>query len=308
MNMKTYTFNVVTSIIISTALFHINAHAKEGVLEPVEIYRGGLAIEEIHGTIELRDGSAPVINLEATVRNTSEKQERAPIELRSSKKTDLTFRGGSQQSVQLSTDGVLHGIPGGTQQAEIDLTTLIDGKLPDKGISNINIEILLPNNSPGLIRSSKELVRRMRDGKPVYYLTENNRHLGRLNLVYSTGPVTLNMIKAITPVTINKGRVDVHLAIQNLGPEDARNVHLEDNYDPRDFEGEGADFYLYKDEPNDNRLLWRKDISLIRAGETLEVNYSLTAKNPVNNTDLSAAFATINNQLIGVSNKISLGR
>jgi len=286
-----------------------NVQAKDGRLQPLETYDGGVTVERVSGTIELRDGAAPLIQLDADVSNRSDKSASVVFGFRSSQAdlatTSLTAQ--ARRTIRMSAKGELEGKAGSTQQVKVDLTMLMDGRLPNRPVSEVNIRVLLPVNSPGLVRTSANLTHKVEAGRSVYYLRQSNSYLGRLAFVYTTGPVTLELRKVVTPTPIAAaGPVDVLLTIKNLGPRDAQNVHIEDNYDPRDFEASGSGFFEYAGQANDRRLIWSTDIPMIRAGESVDVRIGLKAKGRVRNTDLSAAFARINNQLVGVSNKISL--
>ncbi|MFC1540204.1 hypothetical protein ACFL41_01790, partial [Gemmatimonadota bacterium] len=156
-------------------------------------------------------------------------------------------------------------------------------------------------------RSSIPVEESVRDGRVVCRLIRDRVHLTSLNLVYTLGPVMLKIEKAINPSEITQsGQVEVSYTIENIGREDAREVNLQDSFDPRDFSGSGEEFELYADEGVDRRLMWSRSIETIQAGESATVTLSLRALRAVHSVSLSAAIATIGDELVGISNKVRL--
>lgn len=279
---------------------------KAGKIAPLNIYSGGVQINKVAGTIELQDGMAPKVNLSVGLKNDSTKGKNISVGFRSTDTAKVTLKKQAGSTLQLSPKVMHKGVAGKVQMATMDLTMLLDGLLPDKPVSEIDIKITLPANTKKIIRSNMELSLAKEGGKNVYYLRQNGKYTGRLKLVYTTGPVLIDIRKAISPAKITKGNVDVTLIIKNEGSQVANNVLLEDNYDPRDFSAEGEGFSLYKGEVNDSRLIWRKLIPSLAVGETKTITYKLKANYDVTHTKLSAATASINKELVGVSNKVRL--
>lgn len=305
-NLGTIAILFFLSLFASSAA--ISENKKVEKMLPIEIYSGAISIDKVAGRIQLKDGSAPAVTMNVKMRNDSKAKQDFDIGFRSTDPKKLGLKKSSSSSVELSPVVMHKGQVGKAQMANIDLTLLLDGRLPGNPVSDIDIKIELPANTKKIIRSSRELLLLNEGGKNVYHLQQSNKYLGRLNIVYTTGPVLLDIKKVISPAEIKKGSVEVTLTIKNEGTQTAQNVLIEDNYDPRDFTADGEGFTLYQGEENDSRLIWRKMIPSLAADEIKIIKYKVKAQYDVNSTKLTAATASINKELVGVSNKIRLSK
>lgn len=290
---------------VATTIF---AQQQKEKLHPPAFYQGPVGIQRVAGTLELQQGDTPTAQLEVEVRNNSQSQKNVSIGFRGSELVNVSLEPRATHELTLSTKSLRSGNPEGGQNVRIDLVLLIDGMLTADPIEVTDIKILLPQSVPALIRSNMPLAKDTEGDITTYRLTRQNTYLTELNLVYTLGSVTVSIDKNIQPNVIDKaGPVNITLTIRNLGREDARNVLLEDNFDPRDFSGEGEGFELYTGEENDSRLLWSQTIDQIPVGGTVSLMYTVNALMPVHGSSLSAVTASIGSELVGVSNKIRLG-
>ncbi|WP_445665601.1 hypothetical protein [Fodinibius sp. AD559] len=273
-------------------------------MQPISFYEGAIAIEKISGFVELHDGENPETEFKVVLRNEGESNEQIEVGFRGAQAKKVSLDQGESQSVSVSPITSFSGEAGSAQKADIDMVLLFNGEPVQKPVGAVNVEVRLPQQASGLIRANKQLKRG--DGNE-YYLSGQRVYLTELSLVYTTGPVTLDIKKQIRPTRIDEeGPVKVTLRIKNRGPDAAQNVLIEEDYDPRDFSGEGENFEMYQGKVNDRRLLWSRTIDRIPAGETVEISYELIANMPVHDTKLSATTASIDGELVGVSNEIFL--
>jgi hypothetical protein len=91
-----------------------------------------------------------------------------------------------------------------------------------------------------------------------------------------------------------------------LANSEIRNVRLRDNFDPNDFKGEGDEFRVVSGKANDRRLVWTHVIDRLAATGSTTVTYTLQVLQPVGSVTLSAVSASVNGELLGVSNRIWL--
>jgi len=277
---------------------------------PFRIYRGPVGIERVAGRVELKIGQAPDARLDLAVRNFGIVRADATIGFRGASEQIRAEMGpGEPRSVNAAFSTRWWGNASGCQGVRLDLATQIDGGLTDQPIDDVALTIVLPSGVPALVRANAELTKGSEAGRTVYYLNRSSAYLTELQLVYTAGPVTLDLEKSMSPTEIaSSGPVQITLRVHNLGPADAANVLLSDEFNPRSFAGVGAEFHNYQGRVNDRRLLWRRTIAIIPAGHTITVQYSLTAKHAMADVALGAATASINGELVGVSNKLGSRR
>lgn len=275
----------------------------------LEFYTGPVTIERLSGTIDLQRAKQPDMALEVTLRNTGRESQDVTVSFRGSRESGrAAVEAGKSQPLKLNPPSEWSGREEGTQGVKLDLLLQINGRPVAAPLGAVDLTIILPDGVPALIRSNEDLKPAQAGGRTSYHLRREKTYLTQLNLVFTTGPVTLALSKAIEPSVIKgPGPVRVTLTVRNLGRAAARNVLLEDNYDPRDFGGEGPGYREYTGKENDRRLLWQQTVDSIAPGQTVTVTYQLNARLPVNNVSLNAATATIDRELVGVSNKIELG-
>jgi hypothetical protein len=274
----------------------------------VAFYNGPVRIERIAGRIELQQGAPPVTQLDVSLRNEALEDQDLTAGFRSAATQRVVFQGAGAQGLTAPVHAGWSGTATGSQAVRLDLVLELDGKPGNRPIDTVALTIVLPAGVPALIRANSALTKDHEAGRTVYRLKRSQTYLTELQLVYTAGPVTMELEKSITPAQISAaGSVQVKLKVRNLGPGDAADVLLKEDFDPRDFAGEGAEFQNFSGPKTDRRLLWRRTIPSVPAGGSVDVEYTVMAKQPVQNTTLSAATASIAGQLVGVSNKIKLG-
>jgi len=271
------------------------------------LYVGPARLTGIRGTIELVAGASPSVRLDIALRNADAKPETLQIGFRGGPATQVSLGARDTARIALAPVAQRSGSPTGTQSANLDLALEVNGLPVAGGIDTVDVRIVLPLGVPALIRSSLPVTRETSGERVSYRLVRSGAHLTMLNLVYTTGPVTLSIDKRVQPAVIDRpGPVTVTLTIRNLGNVVAHGIRLDDSYDPRDFSGQGADFQLVAGKENDRRLVWSRSLDALASGASTNVTYVLTALLPVESTSLSAVTASINGQLVGVSNKVWL--
>jgi hypothetical protein len=291
-----------------------NNNGENRVVNPIRkiakpmFYIGGVKPQKLAGTIELIPDKMPKVTLAATVANRGEKAESVAIGSRGQKGAARGFKKGEAATLAVAPKTMVTGSASSAQMVRVDLVLTANGQPLGHRIGDVDVKVVLPAGVPGLIRSSMPLRPSGKvNGRVAYQLAAKNAYLSELTLVYTTGPVTLEMTKTLEPGTIDKaGPVKVTLKIKNIGKGTAKNVTIEDSFDPRDFSAEGGGFKNYNGEANDQRLTWTQSIASLKAGASTTISYTVNARLAVRHTRLNAAMATIGGKLVGVSNKVKL--
>lgn len=285
------------------------AQQKKAELYKPAFYSGPVVVQSVTGTIELRRDEAPTARLDVKLYQASESRHDISIRFRGSEPTKASLEPRTTHMLTLAPVIQRSGNPKGPQTVRADLTLEVDGLLMAEPMSAVDVTILLPQNVPALIRSNTPLKTETVGDRSAYRLTRQRVYLTELVLVYTVAPVTLIIEKAIEPTAIDKGKqVTLTLNIRNVGSADAVNVLLRDNFDPRDFSGEGEGFKLYAGKENDRRLLWSRTIDRIPKGDSASVKYSVNPLASVCGSSLNAVTGSIGGELVGISNKIMLGK
>ena len=270
---------------------------------PHLFYEGSLEVRSVRGVIDLESSATP--RLSVALGGLREGSASVSIGGGEPARIEPTER---DQVVELAPKLLRSGKAGGAQEVALDLRLLVDGAPIARPIDGVQLEVLLPRGVPALIRSNQPVERvAASDGRVAYRLTKT-RYLSSWRVVYSVGPVTLEIEKRLEPASITRADqpVTVTLRVRNLGRSEARGVELADDFDPRDFAAEGAAFQVLKGEPNDRRLLWRGSIDRLASGAETTVQYALRSRQAVHSVSLPGARATIGAELVGVSNKVIL--
>lgn len=274
--------------------------------DTVLFFAGGPRLESITGVLDL---DVPAGSLDVRMGGlTTSTRRPGTIGFRGAATSRFAFTpSDSVQPVRLPIRLERSGDTAGAQSVAVDLVLEMDGKPSAEPVGQVDVQILLPSGVPALIRSSLPLTQETVAGRTAYRLTRTRWYAGRLNLIFSRGPVTLVLEKSIQPQgVIRPGPVTVTVAVRNVGQVEARDVLLEDSFDPRDFSGTGEGFRSYAGQENDRRLLWSRRIASIAPGASATVNYTVLALVPVHGVSLAAAKASIAGRLVGVSNKVEL--
>lgn len=307
--MKTDNIKLLIIVLFASCFLSGTALSQEKKMElpAAALYKGPVAVEKVTGTLTLREGMTMQGSLKVRAKNTSDKDEQVSLGIVGKKEEKISVGPRGARDIDLPLTANFSGNPQGTKSVRIGLAYKMNSRFPEKPPKSAEMRVVLPGGKKSLIYSSLPMKVESSPQGAVYTFSAENHYLTELRLVYTSGDVVLEMQKSIEPSTIEKtGPVKVSLNITNTGSQTARGVLLEDNYDSRDFSARGNDFSIYAGEENDRRLLWSKTIDRIPAGGTTTVTYELTAENPVKSISLNAATATINGELVGISNKIRL--
>ncbi len=296
------------AIVLAALLAALPAAAQEGKKGdepklPHLFYEGPLEVTSVRGVIDLESSATP--RLSVAIGPLREGSASVSLGGGDPVRIQPTDR---EQVVELAPAIQRSGKPGGVQSIALDLRPLVDGLPIARPLAGAWLEVVLPRGVPAIIRSNQPVERvTVSDGRAAYRLA-NARYLTSWRVVYSVGAVTLDLEKRLEPASIDRAGlpVTVTLRVRNLGREEARGVMLADDFDPRDFTGEGADFHLQKGEANDRRLLWRRSIDRIASGAETTVQYTLRSLQAVHSVSLPGSRATIGADLVGVSNKVIL--
>lgn len=282
---------------------------KKGELSPPVFYTGPVAVQSVTGTIELNREGAPTVHLEVTLYQSSESPKDIRVGFRGTGPVRVSLEPGMTRVLKLSPAMQRSGNSKGAQSVRTDLALEVDGMPVAQPVNAVDVRIVLPQGIPALIRSNMPLERGEVGDRTTYQLVRKRTYLTELVLAYTLGPVTLIIEKSIEPTIIARGtKATITLSVRNMSRVDALNVLLQENFDPRDFSGEGEGFKPYAGKENDRRLLWWRTVERIPAGGSVTVKYAITALAPVQGLSLSAATANIGGELVGVSNKIKLSR
>lgn len=298
----------IRGFFLSSVMLSVNVAAQQDKSSASRFYDGPVRVSSVRGTIELANGANPVSRLEAVFRNSGSTSQTLAVGFRGASTDRLVL--GPGQSTRLSTltpVGRRSGPANGPQSVELDLALQINSLALADPLDTVDVQVVLPTGVPALIRASMPTTRESSAGRVSYRLTRHDLHLTALTLVYAPGPVTLLIDKRLQPTSIDHaGPVIVTLTLRNVGTAEARQIAVQDNFDPRDFAGHGVGFQLVAGKENDRRLIWSGEIDRLQPGSATTVTYTVSALMPVTSTSLSAATAVMNGQLVGVSNKIWL--
>lgn len=302
------TKRLTAALLFSAPLFSSNAAAQQEKDRGLSFYDGPVRVSSVRGTIELVNGANPIARLETVLRNPAATTQTLVVGFRGASAERLTLGPGqSAHLTALTPLGRRSGSAGGSQSVGLDLALQINSLTLADPLDTVDVQILLPIGTAALIRSSMPATRDSSESRVSYRLLRRGLHLTMLTMVYAVGPVTLLIDKQLQPAAVDHaGPVTVTLTLRNVGSGDARDVSLEDSYDPRDFAAQGTGFQLVAGKENDRRLVWSGHVDRIPPGGVTTVTYNISALTPVANTSLAAATAVMHGQLVGVSNKIWL--
>jgi hypothetical protein len=280
-----------------------------GKLPPLEFYRGPVIAESIVGIVDLALGQAPKASLQVTLGNRSARGEQISLGFRGGPPVPVALPPGGRAMVTLTPPASHVGKGDAPQIVRLDLVLVANGAPLGTPPERVDVQVRLPPGVRSLLRASQPLKAGDPDpaGGGVYRLSASRTFMPELALVYTGGPVSLSIDKNIDPGAIRgAGPVTVMLTVQNRGPGDAKNIVVSDNFDPRDFDGAGEGFELVTGKENDSRLLFKRELPFLGAGQTQTIAVSLKAKGAVGAASLSAATAAIDGAVVGISNKIVL--
>lgn len=276
-------------------------------LEPVQFYSGPIAIDQLKGVIQISPDGAPRAEFSVDLNNGSDKEDVAAFGFRGKDSQPVSLR--AKQSSSLKTEPAMRrsGEQGAVQSAVFDLLLYANNQLVSQPVSATDIQAVLAPNIQ-LIRANMAYERSSnQSGETVLRFTARKSFPTELVLVYATDGVGLTIEKTFskTPV-LAKDKIKVTLKITNAGKNKLDKIVVEDDYDSRDFKGEGPGFSEYSGKENDRRLLYRTEIPVLNPGESREVSFEITAQFDIKHVTLPAASASSGNRLLGVSNKIKL--
>lgn len=295
----------VSCLLLATTIFY--GQEQQGKLKPVSIYTGNTTIEAVRGQIKIKNDGSVESSLILSAINKKENERSVAVGFRGTDARKRNFTEGKTETIVSNPVILQSGKGASAQSSSIDLTVLINGQIPDKPIQKANFSVVLPKGANVIRCNMPNETFINRAGERVLEINSRNKYLTNLVVVYSLKGRTVAINKSISPKRIKKGsNVSVVLRITNNGNRALDNIVIGDNYDSRDFSSEDPSFISYKGTENDRRLVFERLIQSLQPNESIEVKYNLKANFNVNKTSLSAATATINGQLIGVSNKIKL--
>jgi len=201
------------------------------------------------------------------------------------------------------------GKAAGPQIARVDLVLIANGAPLGTPPEQVDVQVRLPVGVRNLLRANQPLKGGAVDpaGGGLYRLGTSRAFVPELALVYTGGPVSLTIDKNVDPGVIGAaGAVTVLLTVRNPGANDAKNIVVSDDFDPRDFDGAGDGFEVVTGKENDARLVFKRQIAFLGAGQSETIVLALKAKSAVGATSLSAATAAIDGAVVGISNKVVL--
>lgn len=264
-----------------------------------QYYKGDITIERLNGKIVFQSDGKP--NATFQMKTSGKYSERDFISFRGGEKSSLN---GNELAFKphFTSSGKL----GKTQNFKFEITPTINDLIPVNPISETRIEIELPENFV-FIRSNQNL-KMKKEGKITFLTLDlKEKYITPLVLVMNTNGKGLSIQKEIQEKLVKKGSPATFvLNVSNIGNKTLDNIVIEDNFDPRDFGAEGSEFEPYKGKDNDARVIWRSTIQSLKPGESLQLTYKTNALNTVKYVSLDSAKATVDGELVGVSNKIEL--
>jgi len=270
------------------------------------IYNGPCEILMVEGTITFDNSGDPIPQFSISVTSNSQQLIKAKVGFVNSKQARSIEFTNEIKQIEGNPTFRLSGENQNTRSIILDLAVLIDGKIPSQPIANSTISIVLPDNFR-LINCNMEYSVSRENNQNVISINQKKKYLSSLVIIYSIDGIGLEIEKSIEPKNINaNSQITVNLRLTNTSSVSLTNVLIEDNFDSRDFSPVGEGFTQFLGKENDRRLIWTKVISRISPGQTIEITFAIKSNFSVEKTKLSAAIATINGRLIGVSNEIIL--
>jgi hypothetical protein len=271
----------------------------------VSIYKGPVRITRVEGKVIVDEKGNPSVKLEIQLMNSADRAESISFGLPGTEPQKISVEPKQPQVISVTPAIEVTGRDQPTRSVRLDLSPSINGGVPDARIEEVVLQLELPSNIK-LIRSNKPLQVEQSSGNSIYRLQQSKVYLTNWTLVFNTEGLAVSIDKKISPARIEKGEVTVTLKVTNTGIGALKEIILEDNFDSRDFSGEGNEFSTYQGKENDSRLIWKRTIPSLSPGESVSISFKINAKLPVRKTSLTAAKATVKGTLVGVSNKILL--
>lgn len=281
------------------------AQDRKNEQSPVSIYKGPVRITRVEGKVAIDEKGNPAVKLEIQLMNSADRTESISFGLPGAEPQKISVEPKQPQVISVTPAIEITGRDQPTRSVRLDLSPSINGGVPDVRIEEVLLQLELPSNIK-LIRSNKPLQVEQSAGNSIYRLQQSKVYLTNWTLVFNTEGLAVSIDKKISPARIEKGEVTVTLKVTNTGTGALKEILLEDNFDSRDFSGEGNEFSTYQGKENDSRLIWKRTIPSLSPGESVSISFKINAKLPVRKTSLTAAKATVKGTLVGVSNKILL--
>lgn len=288
------------------ALVTVQAQDKNKI-EPVQFYNGAITIEQLKGVIRISPEGTPRADFDLDFNNRADKEEVASFGFRGKDVRRVAL--GAKQSSSFKTEPTIKrsGDQSPVQSAVFDLMLYANNQPIAQAVNNTDIQVVLPPNIQ-LIRSNMAYERSSNQaGETVLRLSAKKSYPTELVLVYATDGAGLSIEKTFSKTPVKaRDRITVNLKIVNTGSRKLEKIVVEDDYDSRDFTGEGAGFSQYSGRENDKRLLYKSEIPSLNPGESSVISFEITALFDVKHVTLPAASASSGGRLLGVSNKIKL--
>jgi hypothetical protein len=219
----------------------------------------------------------------------------------------VVFRPYERKSIQLTCNLNVTGET--TKTLCLDPTMLFNGKPNSEPTKALLIDVLLPEETNGLVWANQEPDKEgLENGRRLYSWTGSDIYPTVLRLKWSTLQVDLGVEKSVTPreITTPDETINIQIALRNRGDTVVESVGLTDQYSALDFVAVTPLGEFGKHEP---WLLWRKNINSLEPGETITLAYSVKYVGFGSQTcefDLKPCVVTVDGNLVFVSNKVRM--
>lgn len=263
-----------------------------------DFYQGGISVESVSTDIEVDNASASVNSVYLFSGTGS-----AEVDLIGVNSGNVEIDGvmtGSKFSVSLDGEkavNVSYAIPLDSSESKsliYNPSFTLDGLFYPSEVKH-SINVKMPRETNGFARVSRNYVSsQFQFGKNVFVWNEQ-RYLLPLVLEWNTLNLHISVLREI-PKEID-GEFEIKLTISNYGTADAENLVIEDNFMPDMFEPVSPEIETIVSE-QDTRLVWRKEIPVLKPEESLSFSYKLKADKGISQLAFNPLVVTSNGILI----------
>lgn len=185
-----------------------------------------------------------------------------------------------------------------------------NGKCSSERVDNYFVKVLLPIGVQTLIASNKDYKEKtIAGGRAAYYWVEEKRYPTSLNARWSKFNIDLSVDKTAIPSVIDNANqiITIRVTLKNNGEEELEGIYAEDSFEPYRFKAVAPkkEFYLSRTS-NDERLIWSKNISSLKPGESKVIQYSIKPAFYSGDIVLGPVIAKVEGSLIAVSNEAKI--
>ena len=176
---------------------------------------------------------------------------------------------------------------------------LFNGMRNGNKIRSYSLKIIMPSGVDKLVSISEQSVESYENGRKALYWQKSDIYPEQISISWSSVAANIS-VQRVIPDKI-EGEFDITTTITNSG-NDLQNISMQDSYLSTQFEPADNESQVVI-EGNNIRVVWKKEIALLRSGETKSFSYRLRALNTTGIYVFEPTRVTVNGALVAVSEK-----